>query len=134
MLVFTFMIGLYLFLSRAEAASSRVIGRPQVTLPGPGNGVLTGLTYLYEEPDFLAVNKTVDAYLGVRFAQPPIGELRFADPVPYVIEGEYNATEDGAICMQTHLQTPDPIFPGLRRDVSEDCLYLSVYSPSPKVR
>ena len=115
---------------------AEVLGSPRVTLPGPGlSGVLTGVTIRYEEPEFLAVDKSIDAYLGVRYAEPPVGDLRFVDPVPHVIQGEYNATYDRATCMQAHLDDddPTPIIPGLRRDVDEDCLFLSIYTPSPKV-
>ena len=129
--------GLSLLQSWVETADSRIVGWPNVTLPGQGNAVLTGVTILYEEPSFLAVNKSIDAYLGVRFAHPPVGELRFADPVPYAIHGEFDATKDGAVCTQLYLDddaVPNPIFPGLRRNIDEDCLYLSIYTPSPKVR
>ena len=118
---------------RTHAATGIVTGSPTVTLPGPGQTVLTGITTLYSEPDFLGVNKYIDAYLGVPFAQPPVGELRFADPLPYVIHGSYNATENRDECLQPSFLSNLPSPPELARDISEDCLYLTIYTPSPKV-
>lgn len=111
-----------------------VIGWPTISLPGPGNGVLIGATTLYEEPDFLGVSKLMDSFLGVPFAQPPVGELRFADPLPYEIQGEYNASYDRSKCMQPSLLgdvNPNPLVP--RPDIDEDCLFLSIFTPSPTV-
>ena len=115
------MLAVFLVVSMLHFGAGTVTGWPTVSLPGPGNGVLIGTTTLYEEPDFLGVSKPIDYYLGVPYAKPPIGELRFADPLPLEIQGEYNASYDRAECMQ----------PGIL--VSEDCLFLTIYTPSPKV-
>ncbi|EFA04389.1 hypothetical protein TcasGA2_TC014687 [Tribolium castaneum] len=64
------------------------------------------------------LNETIFAFRGVRYAQPPIGDLRFKPPVPVnKWSGVYNATSDGPVCPQP---TDDP--------VSEDCLLLNVYT------
>ncbi|CAG2117446.1 unnamed protein product [Medioppia subpectinata] len=39
------------------------------------SGVVRGLT-------LQVLNKTVDQYLNIPFAEPPVGDLRFAPPVP----------------------------------------------------
>ena len=117
------MLTVFLVVSMLHFGAGTVIGWPTVSLPGPGNGVLIGTTTLYEEPDFLEVSKPIDSYLGVPYAQPPIGELRFADPLPFEIQGEYNASSDRAECMQ----------PTILRAIGEDCLFLSIYTPSPTV-
>ncbi|XP_049539316.1 esterase B1-like [Anopheles darlingi] len=64
------------------------------------------------------------AYLGLRFARPPIGELRFADPVPQELEGHRNYTAYGSVCAQfknINLQTE------VKGD--EDCLFLNIFTP-----
>ncbi|XP_015429390.1 PREDICTED: esterase FE4-like [Dufourea novaeangliae] len=62
-------------------------------------------------------------YLGIPYAEPPIGDLRFRSPQPWnhTWKGIYNATKDSSKCIQ-------PI--SKERIVgSEDCLYLNVYVP-----
>ncbi|XP_050097903.1 juvenile hormone esterase-like [Anopheles aquasalis] len=66
-----------------------------------------------------------DAFLGVPFAKPPVGELRFKNPLPVEpLIGDYNATESGPACLQRSELDPDHSIIG-----SEDCLYLNVYRP-----
>uniref|UniRef100_A0A673M662 Carboxylic ester hydrolase n=1 Tax=Sinocyclocheilus rhinocerous TaxID=307959 RepID=A0A673M662_9TELE len=81
--------------------------------------------------------KVVEQYLGVPFAQPPVGPLRLAAPGPVQgWEGIRNATQHPSMC----LQNPD-ILPIVAKSmkldftptgVSEDCLYLNVYTPSQR--
>ncbi|KAI0737886.1 extracellular triacylglycerol lipase precursor [Daedaleopsis nitida] len=63
----------------------------------------------------------VDFFGGIPFAQPPLGELRFAPPVfkDALPAGTLDATEFGAPCVQFSLD-----------GVSEDCLTLNVFRPS----
>uniref|UniRef100_A0A1B6C5A2 Carboxylic ester hydrolase n=1 Tax=Clastoptera arizonana TaxID=38151 RepID=A0A1B6C5A2_9HEMI len=72
--------------------------------------------------------RQVFAFLGVPFAQPPIGELRFKSPQPPTSwTGVRNATSDGHPCVQNNLLNY------LSREVtfgSEDCLYLNVFTPT----
>src|SRR5579859_2948591 len=76
----------------------------------------------------------VRAFKGIPFAQPPVGELRWKPPQPALKwEGVRKAEKFGPRAMQR------PIFGDMafRSDgVSEDCLYLNVWSPanSPKDR
>jgi carboxylesterase type B len=65
----------------------------------------------------LAVNGT-DRWLGIPYAQPPLGSLRFEAPVPISrpVEGIQDALNFSHAC-------PQPLPPAL---VSEDCLYLNV--------
>eukprot|EP00095_Tigriopus_kingsejongensis_P006599 snap_masked-scaffold1280_size50848-processed-gene-0.5 protein:Tk06599 transcript:snap_masked-scaffold1280_size50848-processed-gene-0.5-mRNA-1 annotation:"carboxylesterase" len=61
----------------------------------------------------------------IPYAKAPVGNRRFRDPVPYGIwEGVLNATEDGPPC----IQIPSFIENGTIGD--EDCLWLSVFTPS----
>ncbi|KAM0816734.1 putative Carboxylic ester hydrolase [Seiridium cardinale] len=65
----------------------------------------------------------VDAYLGMRFAAPPLGDLRFRAPQDPIAEtGIQEAKTYGPICVgtdQTITSTRD-----------EDCLFVNVFTPS----
>jgi len=76
----------------------------------------------------------VDEFLGIPFAQPPLGELRFRHPLPVrPWRGVRNVTTLPSSCFQkpdrefgdfygsTVWNSPTP--------VSEDCLYLNVFVP-----
>ncbi|KAF4551841.1 Carboxylesterase-like protein 7 [Elsinoe fawcettii] len=63
-------------------------------------------------------------WLGIRFAAPPLGHLRFAAPQdPEPVEGIQDANTQGPICLGTGENLP-------ANQSAEDCLYLAVYSPS----
>ena len=68
------------------------------------------------------------AFLGVPFAQPPVGERRFSAPAPLdPWTGSRDATTHGSAAPQ------DPFVPaGFRASgpESEDCLFLNVYTPA----
>ncbi len=73
------------------------------------------------------VERGVDAFLGIPFAQPPIGKLRWRAPQP--VKGWDNirsATQYGPDCMQ--LPFPGDAAP-LGNTPSENCLYLNVWRP-----
>jgi para-nitrobenzyl esterase len=79
------------------------------------------------------VQSEVYAYLGVPFAAPPIGDLRWRAPrqVP-PWKGVRLAAHLGNACMQQRLEGPQARMPGApaASDVlSEDCLYLNVWTP-----
>src|SRR5581483_4744872 len=69
----------------------------------------------------------VQQFLGIPFAAPPVGDLRWKEPQPVKPwKGVRQATEFGARCMQTN------VFGDMKfRDagMSEDCLYLNVWTP-----
>jgi len=70
----------------------------------------------------------VRAFLGIPYAEPPVGNLRWKPPEP---PGHWDdvreATHYGDHCMQTHV-FPDMIFQD--NGPSEDCLYLNVFTPA----
>lgn len=79
----------------------------------------------------------VNIFLGVPFAKPPIGELRFRPPekiAPW--SHRVNATSLPSSCWQTLDESFDR-FPGVEMwnantPMNEDCLYLNVWAPVTK--
>jgi para-nitrobenzyl esterase len=70
----------------------------------------------------------VKAFLGLPYAAPPVGELRWKAPEPAAKwKGERDATKFGAHCAQVHV-FDDMVFQDA--GPSEDCLFLNVYAPS----
>ena len=71
----------------------------------------------------LAANGT-DSWLGIPFAQPPVGKLRFKAPVPISHPSGtlQNATSFGNAC-------PQEPSGSLGASQSEDCLFLNVWRP-----
>jgi para-nitrobenzyl esterase len=67
------------------------------------------------------------SYLGIPFAAPPIGDLRWKAPQPVAAwSGIKEATEFGSAC-------PQLPWPGINVDLDrmdEDCLYLNVWTPA----
>ncbi|TDT37290.1 para-nitrobenzyl esterase [Streptomyces sp. BK208] len=76
--------------------------------------------------------QTADDYLGIPYAAPPVGGLRWKPPAaPGHWSGVRDATRPGNPCMQTGSSTPwgDLAGPGTP---SEDCLYLNVHTPAER--
>ena len=68
----------------------------------------------------------LNVYKGVPFAAPPVGELRWRPPVPAEPwKGTRNAVAFAPACMQTGVSMPGEKSPA----VSEDCLYLNIWTP-----
>lgn len=67
----------------------------------------------------------IRAFLGVPFAEPPIGDLRFANPQPKAPWTDFiETTVDNKMCPQA----ASPYDKGLNK--TEDCLYLNVHTPA----
>lgn len=96
------------------------ITQPAVTLR---QGTFTGITL--QEQGYSA---PVNAFMGIPYAQPPVGDLRLRPPVAVnASEHAFNATRYGVQCPQGALvpaYAPDT--PGM----SEDCLTINVFQPS----
>ncbi|MGZ5848782.1 MAG: carboxylesterase/lipase family protein [Ramlibacter sp.] len=74
-----------------------------------------------------SVEHGVAAWLGIPFAAPPVGELRWRAPQPAAAwDGVREATAYGNDCMQ--LPFPSDAAP-LGTPPAEDCLYLNVWKP-----
>jgi len=70
----------------------------------------------------------VKAFLGLPYAAPPVGDLRWKAPVPAAKwKGTRDATKFGAHCAQNHV-FDDMVFQDAGD--SEDCLFLNVYAPA----
>src|SRR6202167_491249 len=70
----------------------------------------------------------VKAFLGLPYAAPPVGDLRWKAPEPAAKwKGERDATKFAAHCAQNHV-FDDMLFQDAGR--SEDCVFLNVYAPA----
>jgi para-nitrobenzyl esterase len=68
----------------------------------------------------------VRRFLGIPFAAPPVGDLRFRvprPPAPWI--GVREATEFGPVCAQARVQAG-----AFEVEGNEDCLHLNVYTPT----
>lgn len=88
-------------------------GRPTVSIPGVGT-----VKGKLDAPG-------IDAFLGIPFAKPPTGDLRWQPPVshPGWLLDPLSTTNYKPACPQ------DPGLPGNQKEQSEDCLYLNVATP-----
>jgi carboxylesterase type B len=76
-----------------------------------------------------ALSNGVTQWLGIRYAAPPLGDLRFAAPEdPHSVPGIVEADAHGPICLSTlssgekaPLSTPQ---------MNEDCLFMDIYAPT----
>jgi para-nitrobenzyl esterase len=101
------------FLANAPAANAVTPTAPVATT----TGTYQGLQNFQELPGDPATG--VNVFLGIRYAQPPVGTLRWKPPqAPNPGQGSILAATPGHTCTQ-----------GLPTD-SEDCLFLNVYTPS----
>ncbi|XP_039554130.1 fatty acyl-CoA hydrolase precursor, medium chain-like [Passer montanus] len=80
--------------------------------------------------------RTVNVFLALPFAKPPLGSLRFSEPQPpEPWQGVRDATSYPPMCLQDHVQGQhfSDIITNRKEkvplQVSEDCLYLNVYTP-----
>ncbi|KAH7128534.1 carboxylesterase [Dendryphion nanum] len=110
---------------------------------------LTSIALLLQVVSVLAVEPVVDLgyakyqgrivgdgttqWLGLRYAQPPLGELRFAAPKALEGKSGLNETVDASkfrpICLPNS-PTDWTTRPSTRFTISEDCLYLNIFAPS----
>ncbi|XP_015520819.2 esterase E4-like isoform X1 [Neodiprion lecontei] len=93
-------------------AQTKDIAAPVVTIP---QGTLQGTIRTTNH------NRNISAFLGIPYAQPPIGNLRFANPV--AADG-WNGSRKANVDLSMCPQTSEDIVLG-----NEDCLWLNIYTP-----
>lgn len=82
------------------------------------NGIVEGVV----NPD-----TGIRIFKGIPYAQPPVGDLRWKEPQPAANwEGVRAAVQFGPRCMQR----PSSGYDFRSTDMSEDCLYLNVWTPA----
>ncbi|XP_076845384.1 cholinesterase-like [Brachyhypopomus gauderio] len=82
---------------------------------------------------------SVVAFLGIPYARPPVGVLRFSRPEP---AAEWGGVRNATSFSNSCLQFVDMTFPGFvgaemwnpNTRLSEDCLYLNVWTPSRRLQ
>lgn len=77
---------------------------------------------------FKTTTYNVNTFLGIPYAEPPIGNLRFAKPVKKArFAAAFSATQYGPACPQ-RAEMAQQWIPG-KPFISEDCLSLNVFAP-----
>jgi para-nitrobenzyl esterase len=112
-------------LAAAAAFGGGCASAPEATTVKVEQGTLQGVT-----------GESVVAFLGVPFAAPPVGDLRWRPPAPAAKwAGVRKADHFGASCYQPY---PAPSFGPYTKEFtdtpapSEDCLFLNVWAPVKK--
>ena len=118
--------------SRSDVTGEAVLQSFAQVLGGPGPAPVANLT----QGNYIGLRSfpilQQEMFLGIPFAAPPVGNLRFASPQPLVAQParEFLANQLPASCWQPndyliHFNNGDTVN---RRD--EDCLTLNVYAPA----
>ena len=102
----------------APAASASALGAQAAAsaggpVTGTANGAVRGLA-----------NGAVDEFLGIPYAAPPVGALRWQPPQP---AGRWTGVRDAT---QFAPHCPQPASPFGEASTSEDCLFLNVFTPA----
>lgn len=110
-----FVVLLGLLVICTSSTECKVAEELKLTLPH--GGVIAG-KYMTSHS-----GRGIRAFLGVPYAEPPTGQLRFQPPFPkFSWPGVWDATEGNRMCLQTFGATGEIIG-------DEDCLYVNVYAP-----
>lgn len=103
---------------RAAALLSTAVVAQQPTVNVPNLGTVNGVLSSHHDG--------VADFLGIPYAKPPVGDLRWQPPVPFgTWDSPRDATKFGFSCPQQ---------PGLAsQPLSEDCLFLNIGTPSAQL-
>ncbi|XP_043465193.1 esterase E4-like [Leptopilina heterotoma] len=82
----------------------------------------------YEQIDYNNQNKFITSYLGIPFAEPPVGKLRLKNPVKWTknYTSILTATKNKPFCVQIDY---NGVVTG-----EEDCLYLNIFVPTTNAK
>lgn len=115
--------------SESESVShrrvKRIVGGKSAKAPPVDDPVVFARLYNRDTriEGFRNTRTGIYSFLGLHYAEPPVGQLRYARPVYKRLSGDINATRHGPPCIQPHPQQPQRIVG------EEDCLLLNVYTP-----
>jgi para-nitrobenzyl esterase len=125
----------------SSGAGNQATGIPDAGTDGPGQDAVdagespstprpteptVAATGLGEARGFFT-DEGVVAFLGLPYAKPPVGELRFAPPVAlHAWEGPVEAQAFGPACPQPEIEPAET----LNSRIDEDCLTLNVWTPA----
>ena len=106
------------------SSQSYSVPEPEVTIEW---GTIKG----FEEE---VLGKKINTFLGIPFAEPPLGELRYAKSIPLRDKAKYTYRADkwpkACIEITSVSRLPDKVRSDLTIVRSEDCLYLNIWSPN----
>ncbi|KAJ1307763.1 hypothetical protein OPQ81_001850 [Rhizoctonia solani] len=102
---FTFLVLAHIQIAWSYALPSKRSGEIRVEM--------NNATYVGNQVD------AQDVFLGIPYAQPPVGNLRFRKPVSFTPKGTINVQSYGPRCLQSTIVS----------DASEDCLTLNIWRP-----
>ncbi|EMP27860.1 Acetylcholinesterase [Chelonia mydas] len=111
-----------------------------LSLPGPSSGLEDDGTMVLTTSGpirgkrLLAGSNKVTAFLGIPYAEPPVGALRFQKPLPHHLWSQVlEASSFGNACPQPPLTGyPETETWRPKTPQSEDCLFLNVWVPHPR--
>ncbi|XP_054831297.1 cholinesterase-like [Eublepharis macularius] len=116
---------LFLLFSLLEPSCASENDTVVVTSSGPIKGKLLSVG-----------SASVTAYLGIPYAEPPLGKLRFQKPQPHQPwSGVLEATSFGNSCQQIKSENsgiPHADLLEVNTPLSEDCLFLNIWVPHPR--
>jgi para-nitrobenzyl esterase len=113
---------------RAGVASLLICAVPLTPLAAAAAPTVTTPKGTFPAQTYAGVPKSgITDFFGIRFAAPPVGNLRFASPAPPpAVAGTISANAFGSPC-------PQSASPFGTASTNEDCLFLNIYVPGSGV-